>query len=799
MFRSWGQLEDFNWERLVTDNIEYGEPGIINLPLIWQTDPGATGINPCFSGDTLIAVADGRNAVSIQQLAEEGLDVPVYSMNKATGKVEIKMGRNPRVTGYAKKLVRVWLDDGGYLDTTPDHKFVLRDGSVVVASELESGMSLPRFTKALERVKKGSKDYYLVHCNTLDYHDSRVFEHRLIARFHDPERWKEVYSTCRQNGFANTGGLVVHHKDYDQLNNSPENLQIMTFREHARLHGEIDQTGEKNGRWSGLSNGDIREHALGLTRKLGRRFSRKEWREHAKELGLPQRFSEFRSNSLGSILTLAKSCALELGFEAVGEDPRVVRTYQSMLEQGYDARLKDGRVLVPKVCEGCGASFEVSHEHREYSFCSNACGTLYLNSDPSVKARRVAGTDKTHSARMKDTKLKQAKAFSDLKFSLGRPPNRKEWSFFCKSEGLPFRIGPTLKFGFRSFEEVAEAGNSYNHKVARVEELSGEHTVYNITVDDFHTVATVTSTRSKGGSLSYIGVYVANCGEVPLADREACNLAEVFPAKFKPSTDPRSVFRLVTRYCLRQRLQTLLDPESDAIQRKNMRVGVGLGGICDFEWTPDLLADWYGYVRYEADNYADGLRVNRPIAVTTTKPSGTTSLLNGSSPGIHAPHAPYYIRRTRIAKNDPMSEAMMEAGVPFEEDCYDKTRRTWVFSFPAKAQNSRVTSKNETLRGQFERQAAIQEWWSDNAVSATLNFDPETEREELASCLREFVPRLKSTSCLPRSHGYAQPPYESCTRLEYEEMYGQIKHDSLLVRGGDMEVEECSSGACPIR
>ncbi len=43
------------------------------------------------------------------------------------------MGRHPRITGSGKKLVRVWLDDGSYLDTTPDHGFLRLDGSKVEA------------------------------------------------------------------------------------------------------------------------------------------------------------------------------------------------------------------------------------------------------------------------------------------------------------------------------------------------------------------------------------------------------------------------------------------------------------------------------------------------------------------------------------------------------------------------------------------------------------------------------------------------------------------------------------------
>jgi ribonucleoside-triphosphate reductase len=288
------------------------------------------------------------------------------------------------------------------------------------------------------------------------------------------------------------------------------------------------------------------------------------------------------------------------------------------------------------------------------------------------------------------------------------------------------------------------------------------------------------------------------CGEVPLHDREACNLAEVFPAKFESNTDADLVFKLITRYCLRQRLTPLLDERADSVQKQNMRVGVGLGGLCDFDWTQPQLNRWYHLCRDEASSYSKELGVADPIAVTTVKPSGTISLLNGSSPGIHAPYADYYLRRTRIAKNDPMALAMAEAGVPFEDDVYDESGHTWVFAFPTKSPNSHITVQNETIRDQFDRQKAVQSSWADNAVSATLSF-AENERAELADCLREYVPFLKSTSTLPKTHGYAQAPYEVCSKEEYERLYAMINHKHPLVRGGDFEVEECGSGVCPVR
>ncbi len=231
-----------------------------------------------------------------------------------------------------------------------------------------------------------------------------------------------------------------------------------------------------------------------------------------------------------------------------------------------------------------------------------------------------------------------------------------------------------------------------------------------------------------------------------------------------------------------------------------MRVGVGLGGICDFEWTESLLSSWAKTVRTECDGYARDLGVARPIAVTTVKPSGTISLLNASSPGIHAPHSEYYIRRTRISEVEPMAMALKEAGVPWEHDVYDSSGHTLVFSFPMKAKHTRVTTQSETLKDQFERQLSVQNAWSDNAVSATISFD-KSKPEELAAAMKEYIPRLKSTSCLPKEHGYTQAPYEMISQDTFEKLSGNINFDATLLsgRGGEMDMQDCASGACPVR
>lgn len=522
------------WNQIIDSAWTSAEPGLLFWDTVTRNTPSdiyhefghkSISTNPCFSENTLIAVADGRNAVSIRQLAEEGIDVPVYSVNKDTGIVEIKIGRNPRITGYNQKLVRVHLDDGSHLDTTPNHNFLLLDGSKVEAKDLKPGNSLPRFTKELVPVKKEGKNYYRINCNTRAPYLNKTFEHRLIAKFNQPENWNNLYNNLKSNGFAKTGGIVVHHINYNQLNNSPDNLQIMSFKDHAKLHGDKDNNGEMNGRYSGFTHEQIKEHAMVLTKKLGRRFSYKEWGIYASEYKLPQAFSLFRKGQLGDILQLSKLCASKLNLDNIDIDPRIVKTYQSMLKQGYDARIENNVVLLKKKCEICKNEFEIDHLHREGSICSISCKNVYLNSDLNIKDKRNASRDTFNQNKMIAVKSAQARIYSKLKFNLSLNPSLKDWEAACKSENISSRIGNDLKFGFKNFKEVTEAGEDYNHKVVRVEELFGEHNVYNITVDDNHTVGLVTSTKvGKDNNLSYSGVYVAQCGEIVLPANDACRL-----------------------------------------------------------------------------------------------------------------------------------------------------------------------------------------------------------------------------------------------------------------------------------
>jgi len=108
-------------------------------------DHKAMGANPCYGENTLIAVADGRNAVPIKELVAEGRDVPVYCIDDE-GNVQIRMARNPRMTQENVELVRVTFANGTHLDVTPTHEMLLADGTYRNAVDLVSGVCLPKLT-----------------------------------------------------------------------------------------------------------------------------------------------------------------------------------------------------------------------------------------------------------------------------------------------------------------------------------------------------------------------------------------------------------------------------------------------------------------------------------------------------------------------------------------------------------------------------------------------------------------------------------------------------------------------------
>jgi hypothetical protein len=214
-----------NLSKLIPGIVLNGEPGIFYRDLArshgrledprTDKDFRVAGANPCVTGDTLIAVADGRGAVSIKQLAEDGVDVPVYAADDE-GRPVVRMGYRPRLTWQNANVYEVLFDDGTSYRVTDEHPFLLRDGRYVPAIELQPGDSVRPFSRWAARPQGKSGWYWFV--NAGNGPRSNRMEHRLIDQF--------VGADCE----------VVHHADNNGLNNSWDNLIPLTKKQHDSLH-----------------------------------------------------------------------------------------------------------------------------------------------------------------------------------------------------------------------------------------------------------------------------------------------------------------------------------------------------------------------------------------------------------------------------------------------------------------------------------------------------------------------------------------------------------------------------------
>jgi len=669
----------------ISDQIKVnGEPGIFWLDNAKAfsrmnqkpdyKDKKAAGVNPCITGDTLIAVADGRNGVSIRQLAEEGNDIPVYCKNN-DGITTIRMMRNPRITGYNKKIYEVKLDDGSNIRCTENHKFLMKDGSQKSVSNLKPKNSLlitPKWqttwSEIMGEIKKKKTVYWLVNNGK-----KNIFEHILF--------YEKLNKTKIKPGY------IIHHKDRNSLNNNLSNLELLLKDEHDSLHdisgdnnpmrywyphASIEEkqrylrrmskatAKESNPRYSGFTNQQLYEEMLSIIRKTGIPLTTPVWVEYSRNYSYIHNFNEFR----GKLVNLIKKANIDSGFEHF-ENPALMREYKRYIKlletSDFEVIFNEGIWLV-KHCELCNTEFQVKYRERERSYCSKNCS----NKVSALKAG-VAMKEKGKTQR-EIAKKRLFELFEEYVWDNNEVPTLSEFLLYLNENNInDFRTAGIYK-GYQyildiitkrylsnkisvrslhkksyrkemAFQLISE-GLCSNHKVVSVEYI-GYEDVYNGTVDEFHNYGIVLSEKkTNSGRPKLEMVFTANCGEQTLESFELCCLVETFPSKHDSYEEYEETLKYAYLYAKSVTLVNTHWKETNAVMLKNRRMGISQTGIVEafVKHGRRNMLNWcdkgYKYLNQLDEQYSDWLCIPKSIKLTTVKPSGCSvkdTLVNTNS------------------------------------------------------------------------------------------------------------------------------------------------------------------------
>lgn len=295
------------------------------------------------------------------------------------------------------------------------------------------------------------------------------------------------------------------------------------------------------------------------------------------------------------------------------------------------------------------------------------------------------------------------------------------------------------------------------------------------------------------------------CGEQTLEDKELCCLVETFPTRCDDVDDYLRTLKFAYMYGKTVTLCNTHWPKTNRVMLRNRRIGTSMSGIAQIidkngiNTLKKYCEEGYKKLRHYDDVYSEWLCIPKSLKISSIKPSGTTSLLSGATPGIHFPESTVYIRRMRLAVSSDMVEPLKKAGYPIEP-AYEDPKGTLVVSVPVKVEGVRKLSE-VSMWEQLSIAAFMQKYWADNQVSATITFDPKTEGKDIAHALNYFQYQLKGVSFLPRCETgvYHQMPYEEISEEQYYEMISKIKP----IEWGDPREEAigerfCSNDSCTI-
>ena len=330
--------------------------------------------------------------------------------------------------------------------------------------------------------------------------------------------------------------------------------------------------------------------------------------------------------------------------------------------------------------------------------------------------------------------------------------------------------------------------------------------------------------RIENSNAGEPGIYLSNdkswgtnpCCEIALRPFQFCNLVEI------NASDVESQEELNERVAAATFIGTLqasytdfhyLRPIWKRTTEKDALLGVSMTGIGSGKVLSLDLKAAAEVANQVNITYATKIGINLSARITTVKPAGTSSLVLGSSSGIHAWHDDFYIRRIRVNKNEAIYTYLSIYHPELIEDEYFRPHDTAVISIPQKAPEGSIL-RHESPIDLLERVKLFYSTWvskghhdgqNTHNISATVSIKPE-EWEEVGEWMWNNRDSYNGLSVLPYDNGtYIQAPFETITEDTYNELMKtlhEIDLSKVIELDDDTNLQgelACSGGQCEVK
>ena len=422
----------------------------------------------CFSGDTKVALADGRN-IPFTQLVEEtkqGKQNFCYTI-KENGSIGIERIENPRITKKDTQVIKITLDNNSEIVCTPNHEFMLRDRRYKEANLLTKEDSLMPLNKKISKI--GGRITIDGYEMVWDLNKNWIFTHLLADNYN-----------IQNNIYSIEQGEHKHHIDFNKLNNNPTNLIRLSKEDHLILHTEnltktIHREDVKQKAREAHQNSEYKEKVRQWTNQpeVNKMLS-----ERAQEQWQNKDYKNFMKNKF-------------IEFYNYNEEYREFNN--ELLNKNQEEYWKNPENR-KKASEKVKKFFEENPDAKEY--LSKLAKEQWKDEALIIWRRQKTSEQWTPEFRNQRkeayNKTYYNKTIKLMKLTLEKDGNLNNFDQLRienKDKSILSSNTFCSRFFNNNFEKMAETIKNYNHKIKKIEFLSDKIDVYDIEVPNTHNFA----------------------------------------------------------------------------------------------------------------------------------------------------------------------------------------------------------------------------------------------------------------------------------------------------------------------